>query len=67
MKITKDMLIADALKAGNTRAMAEVLMNLGMHCLGCALAKNETIEQAAAVHNVNLDEMLAALNNAAVS
>ncbi|NLO63958.1 MAG: DUF1858 domain-containing protein [Clostridiales bacterium] len=63
--ITKDMLIADALRQGNTEAMAEVLYNYGMHCLGCALARGETIERAAAVHGVSPDEMVAALNEAA--
>ena len=63
--ITKDMLIADALRQGNTEAMAEVLYSFGMHCLGCALAHGETIEQAAAVHGVNPEEMVAALNEAA--
>lgn len=65
MQITKDMLIADALKQGNVEAMAEVLFSFGMHCLGCALARGETIEQAAAVHGVDADEMVAALNEAA--
>lgn len=64
--ITKEMLIADALKKGNTEAMAEVLYSFGMHCLGCALSRGETIEQAAAVHGVDVDEMVAALNEAAV-
>lgn len=63
--ITKDMLISDALKQGNIDAMAEVLYSFGMHCLGCALARGETIEQAAAVHGVNPDEMVNALNKAA--
>lgn len=63
--VTKDMLIADALKQGNVEEMAEVLYSFGMHCLGCALAHGETIEQAAAAHGVNPDEMVKALNEAA--
>jgi hybrid cluster-associated redox disulfide protein len=63
--ITKDMLISDALRQGNIDAMAEVLYNFGMHCLGCALARGETIEQAAAVHGVDPEEMVKALNEAA--
>lgn len=65
MEITKDMLIADALQQGNTEAMAEVLFEFGMHCLGCALSRGETIEQAAAVHGVSADDMVKALNEAA--
>lgn len=65
MAITKDMLIIDALKLGNVEAMAEVLYNFGMHCLGCALSRAETIEQAAMAHGVDPEEMVKALNEAA--
>ena len=61
------MLISEALECGNTDAMAEVLFGFGMHCLGCAMAHGETVEQAAEVHGVDADEMVAALNEAAVS
>ncbi|MDR1940555.1 MAG: DUF1858 domain-containing protein [Clostridiales bacterium] len=63
--VTKDMLIADALKQGNVQKMAEVLQGYGMHCFGCAIARGETVEQAANVHGVDVDEMLSALNLAA--
>lgn len=63
-KITKDMLIADALNAGNSEAIAEVLVNFGMHCFGCALARGETVEQAAMAHGVDIDTMVDALNEA---
>ncbi|MGN0768231.1 MAG: DUF1858 domain-containing protein [Christensenellales bacterium] len=65
--LTKDMLLIDAFrKEGvNVDAMAEVLADFGMHCLGCALSHGETIEEAAAVHGVDPDVMLNALNEAA--
>lgn len=40
----------------------EILQSFGMHCLGCAMARGETIEEAAAVHGVAIDDMLAKLN-----
>ena len=40
----------------------EILMNFGMHCLGCAMAHGETVGEAAEVHGIDLDAMLAALN-----
>ena len=67
MKITKDTFIADALSTGNAQAVAMALKNFGMNCFGCALAKGETIEQAAATHGVDLEMMLAALNAASES
>ena len=65
--ITKDMLLIDAFRMDgvNVEAMAEVLMQMGMHCLGCALSHGETIEEAAIVHGIDPDEMLVALNEAA--
>ena len=43
-------------------AAAPVLMGIGMHCLGCPASQMETIEEAAAVHGVNADELVDALN-----
>ncbi|NLZ25074.1 MAG: DUF1858 domain-containing protein [Clostridiales bacterium] len=63
--ITKDMLIADALREGNAEAMERTLAGMGMHCIGCMLAHGETIEQAAAVHNLDPDKVVEALNEAA--
>lgn len=40
-----------------------VLMEIGMHCLGCPSSQNETIEEAAAVHGVNTEELLQKLND----
>ena len=59
-KITKDTLIADCLKI-NPKS-GEILMAVGMHCLGCAMAHGETIEEAVYVHGNDLDKLLAKLN-----
>ena len=37
-------------------------MSIGMHCLGCAMASGETLEQACAVHGVDAEEFLVSLN-----
>lgn len=60
--ITKDTLIIDALNIGNPEKVAEVLRNAGLHCLGCALAHQETIADIAIVHGVDLEELLGQLN-----
>ena len=65
MNITKDMLIGDVIHQGNSQAIAEVLFGMGMHCLGCAIAHGETIEDAAAVHGVDVDDLVDKLNEAA--
>ncbi len=59
-KITKDTLIMDCLKINPNSA--DILMDAGMHCLGCALAHGETIEEAVWVHGNDLDALLAKLN-----
>lgn len=64
MELTKDTLLIDAFRMGDAEKMAEVLYGFGMHCLGCALSRNETIGQAAEAHGVDADEMLEALKEA---
>ncbi len=59
-KITKDTLIMDCLKMNPDSA--EIFQAVGMHCLGCALAHNETIEQAVFAHGNDLDVLLEKLN-----
>ena len=59
-KITADTLIADVLQL-NPNA-PEILLAAGMHCFGCALAHNETVAEAVAVHGEDLDTLLAKLN-----
>ena len=56
--ITKDMLIIDALQQGDPDKLANVLQESGMHCLHCMLAHGETIEEAAAVHGIDADELV---------
>ncbi|MDE6059578.1 MAG: DUF1858 domain-containing protein [Clostridia bacterium] len=59
-KITADTLIADCLKM-NPNA-ADILLEAGMHCFGCALAHGETVAEAVSAHGEDLDALLAKLN-----
>ncbi len=59
-KIDKDMTIAEAIKL--KPGVAVILMQKGMHCLGCAVAQGETIEQAAQVHDLDVNELMEELN-----
>lgn len=59
--ITKDMLITEVLEID--RDTAPILMNAGMHCLGCAMAHMESIEQACAVHGIDVDALIDQLND----
>ena len=58
--ITKDMTVGEIVKS--KEGAAEVLMSFGLGCVYCPSAASETMEQAAMVHGLNLDELLEALN-----
>lgn len=60
-EITKGMYIGEVLQMD--RGLAEILMNAGMHCLGCPSSQMETIEEAAMVHGFNADDLVNQLNN----
>lgn len=41
---------------------AEILLQAGMHCLGCPASQAETIEEACDVHGIDVDELLKKIN-----
>lgn len=55
-EITKDMTIGEILKSNP--AVAPILMEAGMHCLGCPSAQGESLEEAAMVHGIDVDELM---------
>lgn len=59
-KITKDMTIGEILHINPN--MAGVLMAGGMHCVGCPSSQAETLEEAAMVHGIDTDVLVARLN-----
>ncbi len=59
MAVTADSTIYDLLKA--RPESSEVLFKFGMGCVGCAIARGETVREAAEAHGVPLDELVAAL------
>lgn len=58
--ITKDMVIGDLLAIDEN--FAAILMASGMHCVGCPSSQGETLEEAAFVHGLNVNELLGRLN-----
>lgn len=60
--ITKDTIVAKIPEINP--AAVDVLWGLGMGCIHCIMANDETLEEAAKVHNLNLDELLKTLNEA---
>ena len=41
---------------------ADILLEAGMHCLGCPASQMETLEEACAVHGIDVAEVIAKLN-----
>lgn len=60
MIVTKQSLIGDILDADRTTA--PYFLEMGMHCLGCPSARGESIEQACAVHGVDVNVLVEKLN-----
>ena len=61
VQITKDTIIGDILDIAPETA--PLFLSIGMHCLGCPSSRGETVEQACMVHGVDVDALLAELNN----
>ena len=59
-KVNKDMLIGEILQLDPN--MAGVLMASGMHCVGCPSSQGESLEEAAMVHGLPVDLVVARLN-----
>lgn len=60
MEISKDMTIGELLEKAPEKA--EILLEAGMHCLGCPASQMETIEEACGVHGIDVDEIIEKLN-----
>ncbi len=61
MKIEKTTKIGDLLE--NAPEKAEILLDAGMHCLGCPASQGETLEEACDVHGIDVDELVEKLNS----
>ena len=60
MTVTKDTMIGDLLR--KDFGCAAILMGSGMHCVGCPASQMETIEEACAVHGMDVEQIVNALN-----
>ena len=61
MTVTKETIIGDVVMEDQN--IAPVLMNAGLHCLGCVMATGETIEEACMVHGIDADKLVADIND----
>ncbi len=59
--ISKDMLIGEILSIDPGNAM--ILMQSGMHCVGCPSSQMESLEEAAMVHGMDVDQLINDMND----
>src|SRR5665648_953978 len=62
MSFTLDMKLKDIMEANPKTA--EAMQELGLHCLGCAFSVNETLANAAQMHNIDPTMLLEKVNSA---
>ena len=60
--ITKDMSIGEIVS--EHPEVMEVFMKYGMHCIGCAAARFENLEQGCQAHGIDVDKIVKDLNAA---
>ncbi len=60
-QVTKETMIGELLQIDEN--VAPILLNIGMHCLGCPSSQMETIEEAAMVHGIDADALVTQIND----
>ena len=60
-KVSKDMLIGELIQID--QGIIPILLNAGMHCVGCPSAQGESLAEAAMVHGIDADELEITIND----
>ena len=60
-QVNKSTMIGELLQIDQN--IAPILLNIGMHCLGCPSSQMETIEEAAMVHGINPEDLVNRIND----
>ena len=58
--INADITIGELLQTSPEKA--EILLEAGMHCLGCPASQAETLAEACDVHGIDVNDLLNKLN-----
>ena len=61
MNFNKDTRIGEILEKAPEKA--EILLEIGMHCLGCPASQAETIAEACDIHGIDVEELIKKLNS----
>ena len=58
--VTKEMTIGEIIMID--QGVIAVLLNYGMHCIGCPSAQGESLEEACMVHGLDVDPLVDEIN-----
>lgn len=61
MKFEKSTLIGEILNQAPDKA--DILLEMGMHCLSCPASQAESLEEACEVHGIDVEDVLEKLNS----
>lgn len=59
-QITKDMVIGDIIRVD--QGVIPILLEAGMHCIGCPASQAETLEEACMVHGMDVSILTENIN-----
>ncbi len=59
-QVSKDMTIAEIISVDE--GIVSILMASGMHCIGCPASQGESLEEAAMVHGMDIEELMGTIN-----
>ena len=62
-QVNKSTMIGELLQIDQN--IAPILLNIGMHCLGCPASQGESLEEAAMVHGIDCGLLVEKINAAA--
>ena len=60
MQINKDMIIGEIIRIDSS--LVPILLDAGMHCLGCPSSQMESLEDACMVHGMDVNLLVEKLN-----
>lgn len=59
-QVSKEMTIGEIIRVD--QGIIPILMASGMHCIGCPSSQAESLEEAAMVHGMDVDDLLNKIN-----
>lgn len=60
MKFSKDTKIGEIIEKAPEKV--DILMEIGMHCIGCPASQEETLEEACMIHGIDVNDVVEELN-----